>query len=87
MNCGLRKFNFGKIAVLLLLFIVMGSSVMAEEAAVDPLTAAIDAAKEEMQTNINIVWTCIAAFLVFFMQAGFAMARRALPGPRMQSIF
>jgi Amt family ammonium transporter len=26
-----------------------------------------------MQNNINIVWTCIAAFLVFFMQAGFAM--------------
>ena len=73
MNFDLRKFNFGKIAVLLLLFIVMGSSVMAEEATVDPLTAAIDAAKEEMQTNINIVWTCVAAFLVFFMQAGFAM--------------
>jgi len=30
-------------------------------------------AKEELQANINIVWTCIAAFLVFFMQAGFAM--------------
>ena len=28
---------------------------------------------ETVQTNINIVWTCIAAFLVFFMQAGFAM--------------
>lgn len=28
---------------------------------------------ENLQTNINIVWTCIAAFLVFFMQAGFAM--------------
>jgi Amt family ammonium transporter len=28
---------------------------------------------ETLQTNINIVWTCIAAFLVFFMQAGFAM--------------
>jgi Amt family ammonium transporter len=26
-----------------------------------------------VQLNINIVWTCIAAFLVFFMQAGFAM--------------
>ena len=26
-----------------------------------------------LQDNINIVWTCIAAFLVFFMQAGFAM--------------
>ncbi len=33
----------------------------------------IDIVKEELQTNINIVWTCIAAFLVFFMQAGFAM--------------
>jgi Amt family ammonium transporter len=35
--------------------------------------AAIAAAKEELQTNMNIVWTCVAAFLVFFMQAGFAM--------------
>ncbi|MBN2337940.1 MAG: ammonium transporter [Acidobacteria bacterium] len=31
------------------------------------------AVKEELQTNLNIVWTCIAAFLVFFMQAGFAL--------------
>ena len=34
---------------------------------------AVETIKEELQTNINIVWTCIAAFLVFFMQAGFAM--------------
>ena len=59
--------------VLLFLFMLIGSHVMAEEAMVDPVTAAVDAAKEEMQTNINIVWTCVAAFLVFFMQAGFAM--------------
>ncbi len=26
-----------------------------------------------LQNNMNIVWTCVAAFLVFFMQAGFAM--------------
>lgn len=26
-----------------------------------------------VQMNLNILWTCIAAFLVFFMQAGFAM--------------
>jgi Amt family ammonium transporter len=26
-----------------------------------------------LQNNLNIVWTCVAAFLVFFMQAGFAM--------------
>jgi Amt family ammonium transporter len=36
----------------------------------EPTAAAI---KEELQTNINIVWTCVAAFLVFFMQAGFAL--------------
>ena len=42
---------------------------LAEEAVKTPL----DAAKEELQLNMNIVWTCAAAFLVFFMQAGFAM--------------
>jgi Amt family ammonium transporter len=36
-------------------------------------TTSVEMIKEELQTNINIVWTCIAAFLVFFMQAGFAM--------------
>ena len=35
--------------------------------------SAVEAVKEELQLNVNIVWTCIAAFLVFFMQAGFAM--------------
>jgi ammonium transporter, Amt family len=40
--------------------------------AAEPADAAA-ALKEELQTNINIVWTCVAAFLVFFMQAGFAM--------------
>ncbi len=29
--------------------------------------------QETLQQNLNIVWTCVAAFLVFFMQAGFAM--------------
>jgi Amt family ammonium transporter len=27
----------------------------------------------QVQDNLNIVWTCVAGFLVFFMQAGFAM--------------
>ncbi len=36
-------------------------------------TNSLESIKEELQTNINIVWTCVAAFLVFFMQAGFAM--------------
>ncbi len=33
----------------------------------------LDSVKEELQTNMNILWTAIAAFLVFFMQPGFAM--------------
>jgi Amt family ammonium transporter len=37
-----------------------------------PVWAETDAS-EVNATNINIIWTCIAAFLVFFMQAGFAM--------------
>ncbi len=32
----------------------------------------------EVQTNANYVWTLIAAFLVFFMQAGFAMVEAGL---------
>ncbi len=35
--------------------------------------ADIEAVRDELQLNLDIVWTCIAAFLVFFMQAGFAM--------------
>ncbi len=52
----------------MLFVVVLGTLTFAEE----PVSP-IDAAKEEIQTHINIVWTCIAAFLVFFMQAGFAM--------------
>jgi Amt family ammonium transporter len=33
----------------------------------------LEAVKGTLETNTNVVWTCIAAFLVFFMQAGFAM--------------
>jgi Amt family ammonium transporter len=28
---------------------------------------------DDLQNSANVVWTCVAAFLVFFMQAGFAM--------------
>lgn len=36
-------------------------------------TTAWAAEADEVQNNLNIVWTCIAACLVFFMQAGFAL--------------
>jgi len=32
--------------------------------------------------EVNILWTCVAAFLVFFMQAGFAMVESGLTGSR-----
>ncbi len=57
------------ISILSVLFFLC-APVMAEDPnAVTPL----EAATEGLQNNINVVWTCIAAFLVFFMQAGFAM--------------
>lgn len=60
--------------LVLLMFLCLAGSAYAEEAAVvSEFDAAISAVKEELQNNINIVWTCVAAFLVFFMQAGFAM--------------
>jgi Amt family ammonium transporter len=50
--------------------LLFGGAALAQEAgSFDALVAA----KEEATLNLNIVWTCLAAFLVFFMQAGFAM--------------
>lgn len=69
--------------IILLIFIVsllaifLASPVMAAEGGSD-VQASIDAVKDELQKNINIVWTCIAAFLVFFMQAGFALVETGL---------
>jgi len=61
--------RFSVVLLALLILAVPISAGAAEEATASPL----EIAKEELQTHINIVWTCIAAFLVFFMQAGFAM--------------
>jgi Amt family ammonium transporter len=60
------------ISIILILTIGICEPLFAAEAP-DETLSPVDLAKEEMQLNINIVWTCIAAFLVFFMQAGFAM--------------
>ncbi|MBN1567458.1 MAG: ammonium transporter [Acidobacteria bacterium] len=57
------------IAVCLTAFVAIAS---AAEPATEG-TASLESIKEELQLNINIVWTCVAAFLVFFMQAGFAL--------------
>ncbi len=66
------------ILIFICLLLLAGPALAADNAAAaaaDPAAnaAAIAAAKEELQTSMNVVWTCLAAFLVFFMQAGFAM--------------
>ncbi len=55
--------------MVLFLLLTAGSSAFCAEGEV----SAVEAMKAEIQNNINIVWTCVAAFLVFFLQAGFAM--------------
>lgn len=58
--------KISRMFLLMTLLVALGTiPALAEEAE----TSAI----ETVQTNINIVWTAVAAFLVFFMQAGFAM--------------
>ena len=60
-----------KIIPILLMITAVSGVALAEPAAVS--NEALEAVKTELQDNINVVWTCVAAFLVFFMQAGFAM--------------
>jgi ammonium transporter, Amt family len=57
-------------ALYFVIFLVAGGI---GEAYAQETGAATTADVEALQLNVNIVWTCIAAFLVFFMQAGFAM--------------
>ena len=64
----MKKLRCYLILLTLIVFAVPAASFAAEAEA-----SAVETIKEELQTNINTVWTCIAAFLVFFMQAGFAM--------------
>lgn len=45
----------------------------AEEVAVELTAADVQASVDAVQNNLNHVWILLAGFLVFFMQAGFAM--------------
>ena len=54
---------------IMLLILGLCGTVFGAEASGEAASA-VEAAKDEIQLNINIVWTCVAAFLVFFMSAG-----------------
>lgn len=56
----------------LIMVSVVSTAVFAEDAQTVAAPATVESV-ETVQTNLNIVWTCLAAFLVFFMQPGFAM--------------
>ena len=65
--------EFKNMSLILVLVLAVSAVAFAEDA---PVTVAVPATAESVetiQTNLNIVWTCLAAFLVFFMQPGFAM--------------
>lgn len=66
-----EKSHYRRVLWILLVVLLLGTYAAAQ----DEAAAVVDAesVRDELQMNLNIVWTCIAAFLVFFMQAGFAM--------------
>ena len=71
------------IAFALLVTLADANPLLAFEEAADAVTAAADgsaavdteakAFAKEFQSNLNALWVVLAAILVFFMQAGFAM--------------
>ena len=54
--------------------LAIGATAHAEEAAAAAAAAPPSAALDD----VNALWTCLAAFLVFFMQAGFALVETGL---------
>jgi Amt family ammonium transporter len=80
----MTRFTFGKLPLILCflaaLLLAGGTAAvgLAEETALPAVQEVTAPAPEgptpaEVQKNLDFVWTMVAAFLVFFMQAGFAM--------------
>ena len=65
--------KFRKYRLPLMMMVILLCSTAAFAGPDEDSVKSIEQIAEELQNNINIIWTCIAAFLVFFMQAGFAM--------------
>ena len=70
----MKKINLRSILLIFILSCILIVPVFAAPPAEETKSALVTAAAlEKLQTNLNVVWTAVAAFLVFFMQAGFAM--------------
>jgi len=57
----------------LFLTCVSAGYALGQEAETGKAPSELEVLQSTLQDNLNVVWTCVAAFLVFFMQAGFAM--------------
>ncbi|MFN2352844.1 MAG: ammonium transporter, partial [Kiritimatiellia bacterium] len=66
-----REYKLYGVGGLMLILLLSAAPLALAAPEAVPLEAG--AACDTLQMNLNIVWTCLAAFLVFFMQAGFAM--------------
>ena len=51
----------------------LAPAAVAQDTAPSDVASELAAFKAESTLNMNVVWTCVGAFLVFFMQAGFAL--------------
>ncbi len=60
----IRKMKKIILGIVLILVVASAGPAFAESTGAE--VSAIEAVKEELQTNINVVWTCVAAFLVFY---------------------
>ena len=67
--------GIGLLAILLLAGAAPGAWAQDDAAASAPATMKDI---EGLTYNLNVVWTCVAAFLVMFMQAGFAMVETGM---------
>ena len=69
--CDYRKLAIAGVSTLIMVVGVLLLPLLAEEA--QPTLQSNAEGIKTVQINANYVWMLVAAFLVFFMQAGFAM--------------
>jgi Amt family ammonium transporter len=63
---------------LLCIYATTAVAVYAQETATPATPKTQEALLNEFTINVNALWTCVAAFLVFWMQAGFALVETGL---------
>ncbi len=69
----IRRFDYDRLLTLVILLGAVGLPLAAQQASSAPSPEELQKGIAAVQKNSDIVWTAVAASLVFFMQAGFAM--------------